>query len=302
MKDYRIGIDVGGTKVNLALTSKEGKLLSKSRMDVPAGISCRTLMYAVADKARELLKAHGISADETVAPGMGIPGTVDGLTVLNAPNLHWQNEPCGMYFRDAFGVEPVLMQDTRAAAWGEYTLGAAKGRKCVVCVTLGTGVGCGVVINGSIWLGALGTAGEVGHIPVIPNGRACNCGRFGCMEAYASGTGLARTLAEHPEWGIADPRELFRQAEINNPVALKVIDDAVTLAAQAISAVINVLSPDAVIFSGGLSAQEKLYVQPLMEKIRAMAYPLAVDSRLLMATSILGEDSPALGAAMLCNM
>ncbi len=302
MKNYRLGIDVGGTKVNLVLTDRSGTLLRKTRLDVPTGISCRDLMFLVADKARELLSAQGVSPDEVTAPGMGIPGTVDGLTVLNAPNLHWLNEPCGEYFREAFGVAPILAQDTRAAAWGEYTLGAAKGRKCVVCVTLGTGVGCGIVLNGEIWHGALGTAGEVGHIPVKPNGRRCNCGRFGCMEAYASGTRLARTLAERPELGIADTRALFHQAEKGNAEALAILDEAVTCAAQAICAVINVLSPDAVIFSGGLSAQDALYVQPLMRKLRDMAYPLAVDDRLLMATSVLGEDAPALGAAMLCNI
>lgn len=296
---YRLGIDVGGTKVNLVLTHADGTLIARRRLDVPAHAACRALMREIAVAAQELLACAHVPLDALLALGMGIPGTTDGQNVLNAPNLHWRDEPCAAYFAEVFGRTPRLMQDTRAAAWGEYCLGAARGRRCVVSVTLGTGVGCGVVLDGKIYHGALGTAGEIGHIPVVPGGRACNCGRLGCMEAYASGTGLARTLKERALAHIPDTHALFDAAAQGDLQAKAILDEAVGYAAQALCALVNLLSPDALIFSGGLSAQHALYVQPLMDAIRRGAYPLAADERLLMAVSALGEDAPALGAAML---
>lgn len=297
----RLGIDVGGTKVNIVLTDDAGKQLDLLPMVVPKQSTPEEVIALIAQQAQEVLVRNGVVKEDLIRIGMGVPGTTDGHVVFNAPNLHWQNVPCADIFESLFGVRPLIVQDTRAAAWGEYTLGAGAGKQSLVCATLGTGIGCGIVLNGAIYHGALGTAGEIGHIPVVLDGRKCNCGRSGCMETYASGTGLWRSCEEEPALNgkVHDTHELFDAAQNGDEAALQIINRGVECAAQALSAVINILSPDALIFSGGMCTQKTLYVEPLMRKIRELAYGLAVDDRLLMSVSPLGSLAPALGAAML---
>jgi glucokinase len=231
--------------------------------------------------------------------GIGVPGTVDGTgrVVVNAPNLGWRGEAFARYFEAACGVFPYLVQDTRAAALAESRMPALRGKRCVACVTLGTGIGCGVVLGGHIWHGGMGTAGEIGHIPVARGGRACACGRQGCMEAYASGTGMAHTARER---GVAESSEaLFALADQGDGAALAILDEATDFAAMGIAAMVNVLSPDAVLLSGGLCAQRAHYVAPLMRKIRERAYPQAVGEGFVLEVAALGADAPVIGAAIL---
>jgi len=297
----RLGLDVGGTKVNIGLLEKDGKLLYREKVPIPKGVAARELMQALAIRVGELLEGRGLTQADVVAIGIGVPGTTDGHVVLHAPNLHWKNEPCADYFEATFGAKPLLAQDTRAAAWGEYRLGAGRNKRVLVCVTLGTGIGCGIIINGRIFEGGLGTAGEVGHIPVVPGGRACNCGRQGCMETYASGSGILTTAKEYPQLGqrVNSALDVFDLALKNDPFARKVISSAVGFCGQALCAVVNAFSPDALIFSGGMSAQADLYIKPLLTHLRENAYALAVGEKLLMDVSSLGEDAPMIGAAML---
>jgi glucokinase len=297
----RLGMDVGGTKANIGLFGDSGVMLCREKHSVPGGISARDLMRLLAVRVGEMIERRGVKRSDIVSAGMGVPGTTDGRAVLSAPNLHWVNEPCADYFAAEFGIAPIIAQDTRAAAWGEYCAGAGKGRRVLICVTLGTGIGSGIVINGRIYDGALGTAGEVGHIQVVPGGRPCNCGRHGCMEAYAAGPGILASAREHPALlsKVSVTRDVFDLALRNDAAAQEVIAGAVARCGQALCAMVNALSPDALIFSGGMSAQNALYVEPLMAHIRANAYALAVGDGLLMGVSSLGEDAPMTGAAML---
>lgn len=291
----RAGIDIGGTKAVIALINDDEQIVRKSR--VPTGAPCKEVVERVVRELTALCGLEGLRLADLTFVGVGIPGTVDekGETVLNAPNLHWENEPLAWFFEDACGVRPRVAQDTRAAAWAEARRMPEK--KCVACVTLGTGIGCGIVMNGRIWNGAMGTAGEIGHIPVVPDGRECNCGRHGCMEAYASGTGITRMAREK---GIADSsEELFSLAEQGSEAAREILRQAVTYAAMSICAMMNTLSPDAVLFSGGLSAQQEWYVKPLITKIRSMAYKQELGEGLFLGMASLGGDAPAIGAAFL---
>ena len=176
------------------------------------------------------------------------------------------------------GIPASMAQDCRAAALGEYLFGAAQGRKLVLCVTLGTGIGTGIVIDGKIFGGALGSAGEVGHITAYPGGRVCGCGRQGCVEAYTAGRGIERTAREHPSWAGTNKtsEDVFAEAAAGGKDALKIISDALELLGQALCTAVNMLSPDAIIFSGGMCAQQELYVTPLIQYIRSHAYSLSV--------------------------
>lgn len=293
----RVGIDIGGTKAALVLINDREEIVERRKVSTGAEKSCREIAGNVAEAAEEMLGVRGKSMDDVSFVGIGVPGTVDAgkEIVVHAPNLNWKNEPLARYFEEASGKKPMLVQDTRAAAWCEARVRREK--RCVVCVTLGTGIGCGIVIDGHVWHGALGTAGEIGHIPVKPDGRACACGRKGCMEAYASGTGIARSAREQQLAETSE--EAFALAGQGNERALALLGHAVTCAAAGLTAMINLLSPDAVIFSGGLSEQKELYVEPLMMKIREMTYQQAVGEGFYMGVSSFGGEAPMIGAAFM---
>jgi len=288
----RIGIDVGGTKANIALVGDDGQILRRQKLATGGEKPCRAVVAEMAGAVKEL-----VAGEKIIFAGMGIPGTVDGKNVIHAPNLHWVNEPVGEYFFQETGIMPVLEQDTRAAAWGEARREEMRDKKCLACITLGTGIGCGIVLNHHIWRGAFGTSGEMGHIPVESGGRPCNCGRRGCMEAYASGGGMARIAAER---GICQSTEaLFDLAQAGDEAALQLIDEATGYGARAVAAMINLLAPDVVLFSGGLSNQKKLFVEPLMAKVRIWAYANAFGEGFVMDCARLGSDAPVIGAAFL---
>ena len=291
----RIGIDIGGTKAVVAAVDEAGQILRKEKIATGENSPCREIICLAARKAAEM--AGGAAHLDSV--GIGIPGTVDatGKIAVCAPNIGWHDEPVAAFFEEEMGISPFLAQDTRAAAWAEFRNPPMQSKRCVVCVTLGTGIGCGIVMNGKIWHGALGTAGEIGHIPVRNIGRVCNCGKNDCMEAYASGTGMARTARE---LGLCQTtKELFNLAQKGNSEALRVIDEAVEDASNVVTAVLNLLSPDAVLFSGGLSAQDTLFVKPLISRIRKKAYQRALTDELYLGPALLGPDAPVIGAAFL---
>ncbi len=299
----RLGIDIGGTKVNLGVLTEDGRIIGKQKFAVPSGIGCESLMELTAKECVSLLAGCGMSMSDIGFMGMGVPGSVDSeqSVVLHAPNLHFVNAPCALLMEACCGIRPKLMQDSRAAAWGEKCFGEGRGSELLVCITLGTGIGCGIVYKGAILSGALGTAGEVGHIPVVQNGRPCACGRLGCMEAYASGSGIARSAAEHPAFSGRQltSEQVFELANKGDSAARDIINGAVSALGRALTAVINTISPDALIFSGGMCTQRELFVDPLIKYLRSHGYGLAVGGGLKIGVSSLGSDAPMIGAAML---
>ena len=299
----RLGIDIGGTKVNAGLLSQDGRVIGKRKFAVPAGIACGPLMALAARECGLLLAQNGLGMQDVGFMGMGLPGSVDSThsVVLNAPNLHFVNAPCADLMEACCGLRPMLVQDSRAAALGEALFGEGKGSDLLVCITLGTGIGCGIVYKGAIFHGALGTAGETGHIPIVPNGRPCACGQRGCVEAYASGTGIARSANEHPAFlgRQLTSEQVFALAHAGDAAALEILQSAVDALGQALTAVVNTLSPDALIFSGGMCTQRELFVDPLIRHIRLHGYGLAVGDKLKVGVSSLGSDAPMIGAAML---
>ncbi len=299
----RIGIDIGGTKANVGILGEDGSILAKRKLAVPANHGCAATVLASAKTVHLLLQELGVTPADVTFCGIGVPGTVseDGRTVRLAPNLGWKDEPCAVLFEELTGIPATLVQDAKAAALGEYRQGAARGRKLALCVTLGTGIGAGIVWEGKLFHGALGGAGEVGHIPARPGGRLCGCGQRGCVETYSAGRGIAQTASEHPHWQgrAVTSEEVFAAAAAGDEVALGILREAVDLLGAALTSVVNVLSPDAVIFSGGMCSQRTLFVDPLIGYLRAHAYALSADERLLTAVAELGEDAPMVGAALL---
>ncbi len=291
---YRIGIDIGGTKINIGLFDEKTNELILCRKSYVADIS--DLPTHIKNEVREICRENGISLSAISACGVGIPGTVseDGKRIIKVPNINILTSDTPSEIERVLGVPTLALQDSRAAAWGEYLCGAGRGAESVVCVTLGTGIGTGIVLDGKIYDGALGCAGELGHTVAVENGRACGCGRYGCVEKYAAGGGLDITARELLGEGKTSV-DLFEAARIGDEGAKNAISDAVSMLGRALVSIVNLMSPEAILFSGGLSAQKELYLDPIIEYIKSHCY--MTDTLPTLCRAELGELSPLYGAA-----
>ena len=202
-----IGVDVGGTKVAVGAVDEQGHIIEKLKRSTPS-TSPEQTAQVVGDAITEMLGRH--KAD---AVGIGAAGFVDAMraNILFAPNLAWRDEPLKKLIEDRVGLPVVVENDANAAAWAEAILGAGRGYEHVVLVAVGTGIGAGIVINGQLYRGQWGIAGEPGHYRVVPDGRPCGCGNRGCWEQYASGNAL---VAEAREIVKISPGEAVRLLEL----------------------------------------------------------------------------------------
>ena len=291
---YRIGVDIGGTKINLGIFDYEKKALVCNKKGYIKDIN--SLAEYVKESARELCLENGINSEDITACGVGIPGTVseDGKKIIKAPNIDVLPPDFAVELEDILGVPVTLVQDSRAAAYGEYVANG-EAYKCLVCVTLGTGIGTGIVLNGEIFRGALGSAGELGHLPIREGTRACGCGKRGCLEKYAAGGGLDITAGEILGEG-KSAKDLFSEAREGNAVARDTISEAVRLLGERLVSIINLLSPDCLTFSGGLSSEE-LYLDPLIKYLSEHCY--SAGELPVIKKAELSENSPLYGAALM---
>ncbi len=293
----RLGIDVGGTKINVGLIDFLGDnatVLASRRLAV---CEQQDAVCGIAEAVSALCDEQGVSPESIGSCGVGIPGTVsaDGQRILLAPNITCLGENFADRLSTRLGLPVSMMQDSRAAALGEYLCGAGKNANALLCFTLGTGIGTGLVLNGHVYHGALGTAGELGHTPIIPNGRACGCGKRGCLEKYCAGRGLDITAAELLGQGNT-AKELFAAAKEGNKEAQNATQNAVELLGNTLVAAINLLSPDRVLFSGGL-AEVPDYYEPLVAYVKAHCY--ALDRLPEIGKASLGALAPMIGAALI---
>ncbi len=292
---YRIGVDIGGTKILVGLFCEKTKeLVKKVRLEVKDVKDIVTFLKESIESIIEGICGFG----EISGIGIGVPGTVsgDGKRIVKVPNIDVLTENFGAELEDILNVPVALVQDSRAAALGEYLCGKGKGAKTLVCITLGTGIGTGIVMDGKIYAGVLGAAGELGHLPVKENGRHCGCGKLGCMEKYVAGGGLdinAREMYGEDKTSAY----LFELASKGDLQAKEVIEDAVNTLGRGLVSVINLLSPDCILFSGGLSSREELYLNPLIEYLKNHCY--SAGELPVIEKAGLGELSPLYGAAFL---
>lgn len=210
-----IGIDVGGTKIAAGVVNDDGELITMVRKPTPAA-DAQSILDTILAVVAELRKVHDVEAI-----GVGAPGFIDTSrsSVMFAPNVNWRNEPLAMKISSATGLPTILENDANAAAWGEYKFGAAKGRDSAVVVTVGTGIGGGIIINGKLLRGSYGFAGEIGHMNMVPDGLLCGCGEKGCWEMYSAGTALVSYARAHARKSSERGSRLLELAD-GNPSAI----------------------------------------------------------------------------------
>jgi glucokinase len=269
-----IGVDVGGTKVAAGVVDDDGKILRDARRPMPA-MDPKAAVEAIVDAVEDLRAEHQVHAI-----GIGAAGFVDvgRSMVLFAPNIAWRDEDIGADISTRLGVPVVVENDANAAAWAEYRFGAGQGESHLVLVTVGTGIGGGVVVDGRLYRGRYGVGAEVGHMVLVDGGRPCGCGQLGCLEQYASGHALAReartraaddragsellrSLGDGTPEGISG-KHVTTAAQQGDPVAKAAFEAVGTALGAGLASMAAVLDPGLFVIGGGVSEAGDLLVGP----------------------------------------
>jgi glucokinase len=303
-----VGIDLGGTNLKVGLVSPEGKLLAERRAptDVPQG--AKHVAGVMVRLARELLAEGGLTAKDVLAAGIGSPGPLDTRTgcIVKTPNLvGWDGAPLAAMVSEGLGVKTFLEGDANAACWGEHWVGAGRGVDDMVMITLGTGVGGAVILNGQLLRGPDDTGGHIGHVTVEPGGYQCACGVKGCLEAYASAPNTVRRFREAVRRGEKSSlaatedltaQDLHRAAAAGDALARRTIELTGWYLGIVLGALANVLNPELCCVSGGMINAGEMLFRPMRESMRGHCFELP-GRRLRVVPAELGEPAGIIGAA-----
>lgn len=281
---YFAGLDLGGTFIKCGIVSEDGRIVAKSKIPTDCS-SPETVARDVAKEIGALLSSAGVKID---AVGIGSPGLIDSErgVVAFSGNLNWHNAPLGTEVEKATGLKTFVTNDANAAALGESFCGAGKNYKNSVLITLGTGVGGGIVIDGKLFEGGRSAGGEIGHTVVCVGGEACSCGRRGCFEAYSSATALIRDtkramLADKTSklWELCggdldkvDGKTSFDGMRAGDKTATHVVEAYIQYLAEGIANIINVFRPEVVLLGGGVSAEGDNLIKPLQKIVDKLIF------------------------------
>ncbi len=306
-----IGIDVGGTNLKAGLVDESGRLVAVERTPLGAFRGPEKFAEDVAALAAAAARKGGADLSRLEYVGMGLPGAVAGGEILFITNIPMEHVPIERLFRRYLDLPLLLGNDADCAAVGEYFCGAGRGTKDFVVVTLGTGIGGGLIVNGKLYNG-MGSGGEVGHIAIHPGGELCNCGRRGCWERYASASGLIRktrsAMEAHPESLLhalaaergVEGRTAFQAAERGDETALAVCRDYVEDLAVGVVDLVNILQPEALALGGGVAAApDRLLMEPLRKIVEDTCFFRNGGKHTRIVKAELGNDAGILGAALL---
>jgi glucokinase len=296
---YVVGVDLGGTNIVVGAMPTDGSreigirsLPTRAEQGPDAVVDriCEMIETVVAQTRAE----EGVGREAFVGVGVGAPGPLDrekGIVVV-APNLGWKNLPLRDLIRDRVGLDVTLDNDANCATLGEWWTGAAKGGRNVIGVTIGTGIGGGLILDGRLYHGSSDVAGEIGHTTIDSNGRHCKCGNYGCLEAYASGTNIAVRAREAIESGEASilptlvggqldritAATVYQASEEGDTLAREVVRDTARFLGAGIANLLNIFNPDVVVIAGGVTQAGEALFEPLRAEVRRRAFRSAVDA------------------------
>lgn len=309
----RIGIDVGGTNVKIALVD-EGKIIYSNSVPTYAQMGYEYTVNNIKQAIKDLMKETETTAADIKGIGFDFPGQVDYKTgvVKLAPNIPgWVNVPIAQMIEEAFHIPTRIDNDVRCAALGEMNFGAGKGCQNFVCITVGTGIGSGLVVNGQLVRGAANAAGEIGHIKLqMKDGPICGCGDTGCLEAFASGpsivamaqdylkSGKSTKFREMAGDGEITPYIVAKAAEAGDPVAKRIFTIIGEYVGMGLVSVINLLNPEKVIIGGGVAEAGDLLLEPIRKTVMERAMVVARESVEIVPAE-LGNSAGVIGASML---
>lgn len=300
-KKWVIGVDLGGTNIVvgvLPMDGGDGEVLAERRVVTEAHRGAKfvvdRIIGLIGEVREEVMSGYGGTASDFAGIGIGSPGPLDRKTgtVINTPNLGWRNFPLRDLISNSIGLPATLDNDGNCATYGEWWLGAGRSVNTLIGLTLGTGIGGGIVLNGEIFHGVSDAAGEIGHMTIDSTGRKCNCGNYGCLEAYASGPAIAARAIEGIEAGtesllpaLVNSRleditaaTVYEAVVLGDPYANEVMRETAKFLGAGVGSIINLLNPEMVVIAGGVTrAGDHLFV-PLRAEVRRRAFRVAEEA------------------------
>ena len=312
-KPYVIGMDMGGTNTVFGIVDTRGNVISKSAIKTGTHSDVNLYINDIYAELSKLIEAAG-GIDKIKGIGVGAPnGNYYTGNIEFAPNLPWKGViPFAKLMSEKFGIPAALTNDANAAAVGEMTYGAAHGMKNFIMITLGTGVGSGIVIDGKVVYGHDGFAGELGHVTVVRNnGRICGCGKTGCLETYASATGVARSAREILETSTKESllrnipvdsitsKDVFDAAMQGDEVAKEIFNYTGKILGETFADFVAFSAPEAIVLFGGLSKAGELIMNPIKENMEKNLLPIWREKVRVLFSELKEADAAVLGASAL---
>lgn len=310
-QQYVVGIDLGGTKIAMALAGTEGRILASTRHPTNVSGGPETILSTLVNMVDKLLATHGLRRNQLSAVGMGVPCLLekDSSICRFSPNLFWRDVDIGSFWRQHFSCPLVVDNDVRLGALAEQTWGASQGARDLLFVAIGTGIGSGLIIDGEIYRGSRGLAGEIGHITLAPDGPICNCGNRGCLEVYAAGPAIARRAREAMTadgesllWQLCAGREedvtaelVSQAADKGDQLAQRIWEETGHYLGTGLASVATLLNPEKIVVGGGVAQAGKKLFRPLRQTLAKQVLTVpGIDYPVLPAT--LGSEAGVLGA------
>ena len=315
---YYLGIDLGGTNIAAGIVDENYNIVLKGSVPTMAERDIQFVIDDMADLCKKLIADAGLKVEDIAHAGVASPGTVNPETgvVEYANNLKIRHLPLAKMLTERTGIKNIfLANDADAAAYGEAIAGAAKGASDSVMITLGTGVGGGIIIDGKIYSGFNHAGGELGHIVIEKDGRPCSCGRHGCWEAYSSATGLVKMTREKmnecPDskmWELcensidnAGGKTAFKAARAGDAAGKAVVDSYVSYLACGLANIINIFQPEILSIGGGVCNEGNYLLDPVKEIVAKEIYTCEGTEQTDIRIAKLGNDAGIIGAAALCS-
>ena len=316
---YRIGIDLGGTNIAAGIVNEEFKIIAKDSIPTDSARPAEEIAADIAAVCKKVCARAGIDMSEIASVGIASPGIVDDEAgiIIYTNNLPFRNFPIIPMLKKELGVpEAHIENDANAAAWGEAIAGAAKGSKSSVMITLGTGVGGGIIDSGKVFKGFNSAAGELGHIVIEVDGRPCSCGRNGCWEAYSSATGLIKTTQEKmaecekngrktilhelaEQAGKVNGRIAFDGKRAGDEASCEVVDEYIKYLASGLATIINIFQPEVLSIGGGISNEGQYLLDLVTPLVISQIYGTGTVPTPSIRIATLRNDAGIIGAAVL---
>lgn len=312
MKHY-LGIDLGGTNLVVGVVDEERRIVTSESIKTHAPRPAESICDDIAAIAERLLAELQLAREDIAWAGLGSPGVIHSGVVVYASNLGFDDVPLGRLLQERLGIPVLLENDANAAAYGEFLAGAGRGYQSLTMLTIGTGIGGGIIADSRIWSGFNGAAGELGHIVIEMGGRRCPCGKDGCLEAYCSASSLRKLTQEAMErdkgslmWELcggeidtASAKTPFRAAEQGDEAAKGVVEGFLYALSLGVSNAINLLQPQVFVLGGGVSREGETILAPLRELVKKQTYLKTDEQRPKIVQAELGSEAGLIGAALL---
>lgn len=312
---YYVGVDLGGTNIAVGVVNENYEIIGRAKVKTNCPRPAEEIVDDMAKAVKMAVEDAGLTLKDIETIGVGSPGSVHPITgvIATSNNLGFNNLPMGKMLKDRLGFDCYLENDASAAAYGEFIAGAGKGTSDFVAITLGTGVGGGVIIDGKLFSGSNFAGGELGHSVIVYNGAPCTCGRKGCWEAYASATGLINLtkakMLKHKDskmWELTEGslekvsgRTAFDGMRANDSFAKEVVDEYIGYVACGITNVVNIFQPEVLCIGGGISKEGDNLLIPVKKIVEKEYFAKNVEKQTNIKIAELGNDAGIIGAAFI---